>query len=126
MALNTKWCAASTFNDFSLMISGLSSPAPPYAESPRAHSQPSQDARYFESGLTGVDIELNRSGAHDCTIGHHLGSFEVPLQVGVLHELDIAEIREALAAHRVVRGIDAHTEIEPREIVDGIFVFAAG
>src|SRR5580704_10027028 len=54
--------------------------------------------RHFESGLTGLDVKLKRSGAHNCVIGYALRRLEITLQIGILHELDVAEITKSLAA----------------------------
>ena len=63
----------------------------------------------LQAGLAGVGVELERPGANDRVIGDQLGRFEIALDAFVLHELDVAEIREALAADRIVRGVDRAT-----------------
>ena len=50
---------------------------------------------------------------------------QVALDHGVLHELDVAEVREALAPHRVGRGVDADLDLDAGEVADRVRVFAA-
>ena len=44
----------------------------------------------------------------------------------VLHELDIAEIGEPFAAHRIARRVDAGVKIVSGQILNRVVVFAAG
>ena len=55
-----------------------------------------------------------------------LRRLEVSLDARVLHELHVAEIREALAANRVARCIDADFDVDAREVADGVRVLGAG
>ena len=68
--------------------------------------------RELEPRLAGVGIELQRSGTNDCVIGDELPGFEIALDAFVLHELDVAEVREALTADRITRGIDANLDVD--------------
>ena len=69
---------------------------------------------------------MNRSRPNHCVIGYDLRRIEISLEVGILHELHVAEIGESFTANRVVGGVDAKIEIETGEVVDRIVVFAAG
>src|SRR5579871_7051397 len=68
------------------------------------------DGRHLEPRLTGVDVELQRTGAYDRTIRNHFGCLQVALQVGSLHELHIAEVGETFAADRIIRSVDAEVD----------------
>ena len=54
------------------------------------------DGGHFEPALPRIDEELKRSRAHHGMIGDDLGGLQVAFQAGILHELDVAEIGEAL------------------------------
>ena len=76
--------------------------------------------------LPGSEKNSMGPGADHGVVGDSLGGLQVALEVGVLHELDVAEIGEALAADRVAGGVDAGIEIEPGQVADGVAVLAAG
>ena len=74
--------------------------------------------------LPGSAIELERPGADDGVIGHELGGFEIALDAGVLHELHVAEVREALAADRVARRVDADVDVDAGQVANRVGVLA--
>src|SRR5687768_5201497 len=65
----------------------------------------SRDRRQLESAATAMFVESQWASPDHGMLGHFLSCFEITLQTGVLHELDIAEIRKALTAHRIRREI---------------------
>src|SRR5256885_7435163 len=73
--------------------------------------------RHFEAGLTGVAVEAERTGPDHSVIGDLARGAQVALQRGVLHELDVAEVGEALAAGGIARGVNAQVGIDTGEIV---------
>ncbi len=84
------------------------------------------DGRHLETALARFRIELERPCADHRVIGHELRRLEIALQIRILHELDVAEVGESLAAYGIVRSVDAQIEIEPGEIVDRVVILAAG
>ena len=85
-----------------------------------------RDGGEFEAGLAGVGEELERTGADHGVVGDDLGGCEVALEVGVLHELHVAEVGEAFAADGIAGRVDAGVGIDAGEVVDGVGVLAAG
>ena len=83
------------------------------------------ERRELEAGAPRVGIELQRPGADDGAIGHDLGGLEIALDAGVLHELHVAEVREALTANRVARGVDADGDIDAGQVANRVGVFTA-
>ena len=80
----------------------------------------------LETGLAGVGVEGERPGADDRVIGHDLRGFEVALDARVLHELDVAEVGETLAANRITRRIDdADGNVDAGQVADGVRVLRA-
>ena len=75
--------------------------------------------------LPGIGVERQRAGPDDGVIGDQLGGFEVALDARVLHELHVAEVREALAADRVARRVDADLDVDAGEIADRVGVLGA-
>ena len=80
----------------------------------------------LQARLAGVGVELERSGADDGVIGDELRGFEIALDALVLHELHVAEVREALAADRVARRVDADLDVDAGQIANRVGVFGAG
>src|ERR1051326_1188209 len=74
------------------------------------------ERKQLQAGPARVLIKLQRPRAEDRVIGDELRRFEVALQAGFLHGLNVSEIGEALAADRIRRGIDTRIEVESREI----------
>ncbi len=74
----------------------------------------------LETSLAGVGVERERSGADDRVIGYHFRGFEVALDAGVLHELHVPEVGEALTANRIARRIDADGDIDAGQVVNGV------
>ncbi len=84
------------------------------------------ERRQLEPRPAGIGIELERSRTDDRVIGDELRGLEISLDTLILHELDIAEVREALAADRVARGIDADLDVDARQVANRIGVLGAG
>ena len=84
------------------------------------------ERRQLQAGLAGIGVELQRAGADHRVIGDQLGGFEIALDARVLHELHVAEIREALAADRVARRVDADLDVDAGQIADRVGVLGAG
>ena len=79
----------------------------------------------FESRAAGIGMEGDWPGPDHRVIGHHLRRFQIPFDARVLDELDVAEIREPLAAHRVARRIDPDTNGHARQVFDRVGVLRA-
>jgi hypothetical protein len=80
----------------------------------------------LETGLPRIRVELQRSRADDGVIGDLLGRLEIPLDVRLLDELHVTEIREPFTADRVARRVDADVEVEPGQVAKRVRVFRAG
>ena len=83
------------------------------------------ERRQLEARLAGIGVERQGTRPDDRVIGRLFRRLQVALDPGVLHELDVAEVREALAPHRVGRCVDADLDLDAGEVADRVRVFAA-
>ena len=82
------------------------------------------DCGKLEATLAGVGEKVEWAGADDGMGGYLLGSFEVALEIGVLHELHVAKVGKAFATYGIVGEIAVGFDVEAGEVADRVSVFA--
>ena len=74
----------------------------------------------------GMLKESERSGTNHSMRGNSFCCFKIALEIRVIHELHIAEIREPLTAYRVAGKITVEPQVQTGQVVDRVCILAAG
>ena len=84
------------------------------------------DGRKFKAGLTWITEKCKGTGTNHGMVGNALGGIKITFQIGILHELDIAEISETFTTSRIARGINAGLQLNASQVLNGVAIFTTG